>query len=112
MCRATLTGYSGLFSFDVVEGVDVPTFVDALRLFRLGVSWGGHESLVVPALAALQQAGGINSFARFGVSPRTVRLHVGLDSPDSLWADLTQALARASRARAPTSQPRGEQLAV
>ena len=110
--RATLTGYSGLFSFDVVEGVDVPTFVDALRLFRLGVSWGGHESLVVPALAALQQAGGINSFARFGVSPRTVRLHVGLDSPDSLWADLTQALARASRARAPTSQPRGEQLAV
>lgn len=105
--RATLTGYSGLFAFDVDASIDVPAFVDSLRLFRLGVSWGGHESLVVPALAALQQSPGANSFARFGVSPRTVRLHVGLDSPESLWADLTQALSRATR---PTLAPAGAQL--
>ena len=107
--RATLTGYSGLFAFDVDASIDVPTFVDSLRLFRLGVSWGGHESLVVPALAALQQSPGANSFARFGVSPRTIRLHVGLDSPDSLWADLTQALARATSTTL-THEPAGAQL--
>lgn len=95
--RATLEGYSGLFSFDVSEAVDVPTLVDSLRLFRLGVSWGGYESLVVPALAALQQSPDVNSFARFGVSPRTVRIHVGLEGVEPLWADLEQALARASR---------------
>ena len=107
--RATLTGYSGLFAFDVDASIDVPTFADSLRLFRLGVSWGGHESLVVPALAALQQSPGANSFARFGVSPRTVRLHVGLDSPESLWADLTQALARATSTTR-THEPAGAQL--
>ena len=94
--RATLKGFTGLFSFDVVQSVDVPAFVDGLRLIRLGVSWGGHESLIVPALAALQQSPGANSFARFGVSPRTVRLHVGLECVELLWADLVQALERAA----------------
>jgi len=94
--KATLTGYSGLFSFEVTEAVDVPRFVDALRLFRLGVSWGGPESLVVPALAPLQLAKA-NCFARFGVSPRTIRVHAGLDDADALWDDLQDALATARR---------------
>ncbi len=105
--RATLTGYSGLFAFDVDASIDVPAFVDSLRLFRLGVSWGGRESLVVPAFAAQQQSPGANSFARFGISPRTVRLHVELDSPESLWADLRQAPSRATR---PTREPAGTQF--
>jgi cystathionine beta-lyase/cystathionine gamma-synthase len=95
--KRTLEGYSGLFSIEVAEGIDVPTLVDALRLFRIGVSWGGHESLVVPALAALEQSPGTNALQRFGVSPRNVRLNVGLERPEELWADLAQALERASR---------------
>jgi len=90
--KATLNGYSGLFSFEVTEAIEVPSFVNALRLFRLGVSWGGPESLVVPALAPLQLPKA-NCFARFGVSPRLIRLHIGLEDPDMLWADLQQALA-------------------
>ncbi|PRD44924.1 hypothetical protein C5748_04290 [Phyllobacterium phragmitis] len=43
-----LSGTSGLFSFIFKEGVDVPAFTNALSLFQLGVSWGGHESLIVP----------------------------------------------------------------
>ena len=42
--KKTLAGYAGLFSFEVTEGIDVPAFVDALRLFRIGVSWGGHDA--------------------------------------------------------------------
>ena len=94
--KASLKGYTGLFSFEVTEAIDVPSFVNALRLFRLGVSWGGPESLVVPALAPLQLAKA-NCFARFGVSPRLIRLHIGLEDPDMLWADLQQALACARR---------------
>jgi cystathionine beta-lyase/cystathionine gamma-synthase len=95
--KATLTGYTGLFSFEVTDEIDVPTFVDALKLFRIGVSWGGHESLVVPAMASLQQTPDANSIGRFGVSPRTIRLHVGLENVEELWADLVNALDKAKR---------------
>jgi cystathionine beta-lyase/cystathionine gamma-synthase len=89
--RATLLGFSGLFSIEVDERVDVARFSDALKLFRLGVSWGGHESLVVPVVASLAQTPGVNSFSRFGVSPRAIRLHIGLEDPEMLWSDLEQA---------------------
>lgn len=95
--KKTLSGYAGLFSFEATEDVDVPAFVDALKLFRIGVSWGGHESLVVPAKATLEQTPGVNSLSRFGVSPRTIRLNVGLENVEDLWADLAQAFERARK---------------
>ena len=91
--RATLAGFTGLFTFEVDERIDVARLSDALKFFRLGVSWGGHESLIVPVAASLAQTPGVNSFERFGVSPRAVRLHVGLEDADILWSDLEQALA-------------------
>ena len=90
-----LYGTSGLFSFAFDDTVDIPAFCDALRLFKLGVSWGGHESLVVPALIARQQAAGPNSAADFGVSERIVRLHIGLEGVEALWADIKVALSKA-----------------
>jgi cystathionine beta-lyase/cystathionine gamma-synthase len=95
--KATLIGSTGLFSFEVDETIDVPTFVDALRLFRIGVSWGGHESLIVPALATLRQTPDYNALSYFSVSARTIRLHIGLEDPAVLWADLEQAFAKARR---------------
>jgi cystathionine beta-lyase/cystathionine gamma-synthase len=95
--KRTLKGYSGLFSFEVADGIDVPALVDRLTLFRIGVSWGGHESLVMPAMASLEQSPDANSLARFGISPRLIRLHVGLEDPEALWADLAQALEHALR---------------
>lgn len=53
-----LTGASSLFSFELADGLSVQRFIDALRLFRLGVSWGGHESLVFPAEITHQQGVG------------------------------------------------------
>jgi len=95
--KKTLSGYSGLFSFEVTEDIDVPAFTDALELFRIGVSWGGHESLVVPALASLQQTPDANSIGRFGVSPRTIRLNIGLENVEDLWADVSRAFESATR---------------
>ncbi|HTI00919.1 MAG TPA: aminotransferase class I/II-fold pyridoxal phosphate-dependent enzyme [Acidisoma sp.] len=92
--RETLLGSTGLFSFEVDERVDVPRFIDALQLFRIGVSWGGHESLVVPAMASLHQTPDYNALARFSVSPRLIRLHVGLEDVESLWSDLERALTQ------------------
>jgi cystathionine beta-lyase/cystathionine gamma-synthase len=90
---ATLSGASGLFSFELDgDKTAVRRFCDALRLFKLGVSWGGHESLVFPAAAGLEQAGTANPLHAFGVPPQTIRLHIGLEDPADLWSDLAQAL--------------------
>jgi cystathionine beta-lyase/cystathionine gamma-synthase len=99
---ASLHGTSGLFSFEMAEGLDIARFCDALRYFKLGVSWGGHESLVVPAIVTRGQAAGPNSAVDFGVPERMVRLHVGLEGVDALSGDLDQAFAAASRERRST----------
>jgi len=93
---AGLTGTSGLFSFIFRNGIDIRTFADSLKLFKLGVSWGGHESLIVPGEVVLQQKAQPNSAMAFGVHPRSVRLHVGLEGTEALWSDLEAAIAAAS----------------
>jgi cystathionine beta-lyase/cystathionine gamma-synthase len=92
-----LTGTTGLFSIEVDEGIDIPAFCDALEFFHLGVSWGGHESLVVPALVTRVQGAGPNSAVDFGVPARMIRLNVGLEGTETLWSDLEQSLAQAAR---------------
>ncbi|NTE87828.1 PLP-dependent transferase [Agrobacterium rubi] len=93
-----LNGTSGLFSFIFREGVDVRAFADRLELFKLGVSWGGHESLIVPGEVVLEQKAQPNSAHTFGISPRSVRLHVGLEGTEALWNDLEPAIREASAA--------------
>lgn len=90
-----LRGYGGLFSFEVDDDIDIPTFCDSLSLFRLGVSWGGYESLVMPASVSISQAGKFSSTVDFGISPKLIRLFVGLEDPEELWSDLSKAIAGA-----------------
>ena len=68
----------------------VDAFCDALKLFRLGYSWGGPVSLVVPYdLASMR------SRERAHLQPgHLVRFSTGLESADALLLDLGQALAR------------------
>ena len=91
-----LSGTSGLFSFIFREGIDIRAFADGLKLFKLGVSWGGHESLIVPGEVVLQQKAQPNSAHAFGIHARSVRLHVGLEGTEALWSDLEQAMAAAT----------------
>jgi len=79
-------GSSGLFSFELKSG-DRAAFVDGLEHFGIGYSWGGYESLALPVdpVRTVSQA----------PAPNLVRLHIGLEDPDDLIADLAQALASA-----------------
>lgn len=95
-----LKGYGGLFAFDLADEVDVEMFCNALHAIRLGVSWGGPESLIVPGQAACGLAGAASSFQRFGVNSRTIRLAVGLEPVETLLFDLDQALTRAEQVAA------------
>ncbi len=91
-----LTGRSGLMSIEFDDSVDIPKFCDAVQHFRLGVSWGGFESLILPARVGLAQAGEKNSMQAFGVSPNLVRLSLGLEDAEDLWADFMSALSQSA----------------
>jgi cystathionine beta-lyase/cystathionine gamma-synthase len=53
----------------------------------MAVSWGGHESLVIPKCAGIPQA----QFDPLNPTHRLVRLYVGLEDPEFLIRDLEQA---------------------
>jgi len=66
----------------------VEAFIDALTLFGLGFSWGGFESLAIHCDPQLKSRP-----VRTDLGGPLVRLHVGLEDPADLIADLTRALA-------------------
>ncbi|MDE2255842.1 MAG: cystathionine beta-lyase [Betaproteobacteria bacterium] len=85
---------AGLFSFTFkpwVNAAQVDAFVDALRLFKIGYSWGGPLSLVVP-----YDMGAMRGDAWAHGSP-LVRLSIGLEDPDDLIADIAQAIGACLR---------------
>ena len=85
---------AGLFSvvFDAAcSQAQVDRFCDSLRLFRLGYSWGGPMSLVVP-----YERSGMRSLPSSSVRPgHVVRFSVGLEAVQDLQEDLLQALKQA-----------------
>jgi cysteine-S-conjugate beta-lyase len=87
------TAAAGLFSVmvDARHGrTAVDGFVDALRLFKLGYSWGGPVSLVVPYdLASMRQPA--------PYAGTLVRFSIGLEAEADLQADLAQALSTLNR---------------
>ncbi|GAO40381.1 cystathionine beta-lyase [Sphingomonas changbaiensis NBRC 104936] len=85
------TGASGLFGVVLNGGDDAAraALIDGLRLFGIGFSWGGFESLVVPADPAP-----LRSAVPWSAEGLLVRLHIGLEDPDDLIADLAAGLAR------------------
>jgi len=67
----------------------VDAMLDGMRLFGMGYSWGGYESLMVPAGLATSR-----SAKQWHAVGRTVRIHAGLEDPVDLIADLEDGLAR------------------
>ncbi len=86
-----MSGSCGLFSFVLKGGDerDAATVLDALELFGLGYSWGGYESL-----ATIGSHGLARVASHYEGEGPLIRLHIGLEDPDDLIADLAQALAR------------------
>lgn len=92
--KKQMTGYSGLMSFNLkTSKVDkIKTFVNTLKLFKLGVSWGGHESLVyAPAISYLKELPR-EQFEAMGISISDIRISVGLENYQDLICDLQIAL--------------------
>jgi cystathionine beta-lyase/cystathionine gamma-synthase len=78
---------TGLFSIrlNVSDNNKTELFVNSLRQFVIGVSWGGHESLVFPAVSFDAQR------TKETFKGNLIRLYIGLDDPECLIEDLDQA---------------------
>jgi len=84
-------GASGLFSV-VLKPYPQPAvnaFIESLSLFGIGASWGGFESLIIPFDCTK-----VRTATKWSPGGPTVRLHIGLEEPDDLIADLEEGLAR------------------
>lgn len=66
----------------------VAAFVNSLKLFGIGSSWGGYESLVTAP-----QPEKVRTATHWNPGGPTIRFHIGLEDPADLIADLEQALA-------------------
>ena len=91
--KQQMTGYTGLLSFTLHTNMleKIKAFMNTLSVFQIGVSWGGHESLVyVPAISYSKELTA-EQFKAMGISLGDVRISVGLEHIDDLITDLENA---------------------
>ena len=87
------SGSTGLFAFELQgDGETAASFLDALTLFGLGYSWGGHESLAVPVDLRDRTIAKGNPEVAAG-EHTLIRLQIGLEDVADLQADLDRGFA-------------------
>lgn len=89
--KRDFSGASGLLGVIFTSASEAATaaLVDSLEYFGLGFSWGGFESLVAPLAP-----GAARTAVAWGEPQPGIRLHIGLEDPEDLIADLAQGLGR------------------
>jgi cystathionine beta-lyase/cystathionine gamma-synthase len=90
LARVQMKGAFGLFTF-IIRGdkmESIVRFCESLQHIMMAVSWGGHESLVIPKCSGLTAS----EFNPSNREHKYIRMYVGLEEPDYLINDLSQAL--------------------
>ncbi|WP_441249377.1 trans-sulfuration enzyme family protein [Kitasatospora sp. McL0602] len=88
-----LDGYGGVLAFDLAGGREAGRrFVEGVRLASLALSLGGVETLVTHPASTSHREYGEAELAAAGIAAGTVRVAVGVEHPEDLWADFEQAL--------------------
>jgi cystathionine beta-lyase/cystathionine gamma-synthase len=90
LAKKQMKDAGGLFSvvFRARSINEIEGFCNALKRFLMAVSWGGHESLVIPSIVSIKP----EDFDAANPNHRLVRFYVGLEEADYLIRDLEQAL--------------------
>ena len=94
--KRDFTGACGLFSvvFKPVRQEAIFALLNALRLYGMGASWGGYESLAIPF-----DCTAVRTATKWAPGGPTVRLHIGLEDVGDLIADLEKGFAAFAAAR-------------
>ncbi|MEM9423665.1 MAG: aminotransferase class I/II-fold pyridoxal phosphate-dependent enzyme [Spirochaetota bacterium] len=94
LARKQMIGFTGLMSFNLAteDLSKLRTFLNTLKYFKIGISWGGHESLVyAPAISYLKELSP-ERFQDIGIRLSTIRVSIGLEDVRDLIADFENAL--------------------
>jgi cystathionine beta-lyase len=86
-------GSSGLFTFVLKKPLDdrsYSKFLDDMEYFKMGYSWGGYESLIIPF-----ELSKIRTTTKFPYKGAAFRVSIGLENVDDLINDLEDAISRA-----------------
>jgi cystathionine beta-lyase/cystathionine gamma-synthase len=92
LAKQQMHGACGLFSFIIKSKTihQIENFCESLKHILMAVSWGGHESLIIPGCASTN----VGEFDPMNKDHRMLRMYVGLEDADYLIEDLAQALNR------------------
>ena len=93
LAKEQMRGACGLFTFSLKNGSceSITTFCESLKHILMAVSWGGHESLVIPKCAGMDP----KDFDAANPEHGYIRMYVGLEEASYLIADINQALNEA-----------------
>ena len=92
LAKRQMKGACGLLTFIIKAGhiEQIEKFCNSLQHIFMAVSWGGHESLIIPKCSSIQPA----EFDPTNKEHRMLRLYVGLEEPEYLIKDLEQAFEK------------------
>ncbi|WP_311407334.1 trans-sulfuration enzyme family protein [Liquorilactobacillus uvarum] len=86
------SGYGGIVSFELQNGLDTTKFVESLNLIQLAVSLGAVESLIELPYKMTHAEMSEDEQREIGITSQLIRLSVGIESPNDLINDLKQGL--------------------
>ena len=92
LAKKQARGFGGVLSFEVNEGTDVDAILARFNIFQLAVSLGAVESLVSVPSRMTHATIPPEEQAKLGITPRLIRLSIGIEDVNDLIEDLAQAL--------------------
>lgn len=95
MFKRLFSGSAGLFGFQLKEGFSqtaVDAMLDGMRLYAMGFSWGGYESLITQN--KINSVRSVDEWQYGNGYGQTMRLHIGLEDVDDLIKDLDDGFGR------------------
>ena len=93
LATALFRGPGALFSFELVEGLDVLAFLNRLRVVVLSSNLGDNRTLAIPVAQTIFWEMGAARRAEMGIADSLIRVSVGIEDRDDLIGDFRQALA-------------------
>lgn len=92
LAKKQARGFGGVLSFEVNEGTDVDAILARFNIFQLAVSLGAVESLVSVPSRMTHATIPPEEQTKLGITPRLIRLSIGIEDVNDLIEDLAQAL--------------------
>lgn len=98
LAKKQMKGFTGMMSFELVEGINAESFLEALGLIKPSMSLAGVESTMLLPAKTSHLLLGERERAKQGISDRLIRFSVGIEEVEDLQQDIKAALNKIAKA--------------